>query len=38
VLFAGRAWLIGSNQMHSVRNAGATPARYYVVELRGKEA
>jgi quercetin dioxygenase-like cupin family protein len=28
----------GSNQMHSVRNAGATPARYYVVELRGKEA
>lgn len=29
---------LGSNQMHSVRNAGTTQCRYYVVELRGKEA
>ena len=28
----------GSNQMHSVRNVGTTPLRYYVVELRGREA
>jgi quercetin dioxygenase-like cupin family protein len=27
----------GSNQMHSLRNAGTTPCRYYVIELRGKE-
>jgi quercetin dioxygenase-like cupin family protein len=28
----------GSNQMHSFRNVGTSPCRYYVVELRGKEA
>lgn len=28
----------GSNTLHSVRNAGTTPLRYYVLELRGKEA
>lgn len=28
----------GSSRMHSVRNAGGTPCRYYVVELRGSEA
>ncbi len=34
---AGSVMYFGSNQMHSVRNAGATPCRYYVVELRGSE-
>jgi quercetin dioxygenase-like cupin family protein len=28
----------GSNQLHQVRNAGQVPARYYVLELRGKSA
>lgn len=27
--------VFGSNQMHNARNAGATPSRYYIVELRG---
>jgi quercetin dioxygenase-like cupin family protein len=27
----------GSNQMHNLRNVGETPARYYVLELRGHE-
>ena len=35
---AGSVIYFGSNQMHSVRNAGAVPCRYYVVELRGSEA
>jgi mannose-6-phosphate isomerase-like protein (cupin superfamily) len=35
---AGSVIYFGSNQMHSLRNAGTTPCRYYVVELRGKEA
>jgi len=35
---AGSVIFLGSNQMHSVRNIGATSSRYYVVELRGKEA
>lgn len=35
---AGSVIFLGSNQMHSVRNIGTTPSRYYVVELRGKEA
>jgi quercetin dioxygenase-like cupin family protein len=35
---AGSVIYFGSNQMHSARNAGATPCRYYVVELRGNEA
>ena len=34
---AGSVIYFGSNQMHSLRNAGTTPCRYYVVELRGKE-
>jgi quercetin dioxygenase-like cupin family protein len=34
---AGSVIYFASNQMHSVRNIGATPCRYYVVELRGKE-
>ena len=28
----------GSNQLHNVRNAGQTPVRYYVLELRGRES
>jgi quercetin dioxygenase-like cupin family protein len=35
---AGSVLYFASNQMHSVRNIGATPCRYYVIELRGKEA
>ena len=35
---AGSVIYFGSNQMHSARNAGKTPCRYYVVELRGGEA
>lgn len=35
---AGSVVVFGSNQMHNARNAGATPCRYYVVELRGSEA
>ena len=35
---AGSVMYFGSNQMHSVRNSGATPCRYYVIELRGEEA
>ena len=34
----GSVVYLGSNQMHSVRNAGTIPARYYVIELRGREA
>jgi quercetin dioxygenase-like cupin family protein len=35
---AGSVIYFGSNRMHSIRNAGGTPCRYYVVELRGSEA
>jgi XRE family transcriptional regulator, regulator of sulfur utilization len=35
---AGSVLVFGSNQMHNARNAGATPCRYYVVELRANEA
>ncbi len=35
---AGSVVYFGSNQMHSLRNAGSTPCRYYVVELRGSGA
>ena len=31
----GSVIYFGSNQMHSIRNAGTTPVRYYVMELRG---
>lgn len=34
----GSVVVFGSNQMHNARNAGTTPSRYYVVELRGSEA
>ncbi len=34
---AGSVIFYGSNQMHSARNVGTVPARYYVVELRGEE-
>jgi quercetin dioxygenase-like cupin family protein len=34
---AGSVIFYGSNQMHSARNAGNVPARYYVIELRGDE-
>ena len=34
---AGSAIWLASNQMHSVRNAGTTPCRYFVIELRGLE-
>jgi quercetin dioxygenase-like cupin family protein len=33
----GSVIYFGSNQMHSARNAGEKPCRYYVVELRGAE-
>jgi quercetin dioxygenase-like cupin family protein len=33
---AGSVIYNGSNQMHTVKNAGATPCRYLVLELRGK--
>lgn len=35
---AGSVIYFGSNQMHSVRNIGRTPCRYYVLELRGSES
>jgi XRE family transcriptional regulator, regulator of sulfur utilization len=35
---AGSVIYFASNQMHSARNAGSTPCRYYVIELRGNEA
>jgi XRE family transcriptional regulator, regulator of sulfur utilization len=35
---AGSVVYFGSNQMHSSRNAGTVQCRYYVIELRGKEA
>jgi quercetin dioxygenase-like cupin family protein len=35
---AGSVVVFGSNQMHNARNAGTTPSRYYIVELRGNEA
>ena len=31
---AGSVVYFGSNQMHNARNAGTTPCRYYVLELR----
>jgi mannose-6-phosphate isomerase-like protein (cupin superfamily) len=34
---AGSVIHFGSNQMHSVRNIGKVPCRYYVIELRGRE-
>lgn len=38
IVNAGSVIVFGSNQMHGLRNAGSTPLRYYVVELRGQEA
>ena len=35
---AGSVIVNGSNQMHTVKNAGTTPCRYYVIELRGRQA
>jgi quercetin dioxygenase-like cupin family protein len=35
---AGSVVVFGSNRMHNARNAGTTPSRYYIVELRGNEA
>lgn len=35
---AGSVVVFGSNRMHNARNAGTTPCRYYVVELRGSAA
>ena len=35
---AGSVVVFGSNQTHNARNAGTTPSRYYIVELRGSEA
>lgn len=34
---AGSVIYFGSNEMHNVRNPGAVPSRYYVIELRGDE-
>jgi quercetin dioxygenase-like cupin family protein len=38
VVETGSVIVFGSNQMHSARNVGAGPCRYYVIELRGDEA
>jgi quercetin dioxygenase-like cupin family protein len=35
---AGSVIYFGSNQLHSARNGGTGPCRYYVVELRGNES
>ncbi len=35
---AGSVIYFGSNEMHNVRNPGAVPSRYYVIELRGDES
>ncbi len=35
---AGSVIFMESNQMHSLRNVGKVPCRYYIVELRGREA
>jgi quercetin dioxygenase-like cupin family protein len=35
VVEPGSVIFFGSNQMHSARNVGTVPCRYYVVELRG---
>ncbi len=35
---AGSLVYFGSNEMHSSRNAGEGPCRYYIIELRGKTA
>ena len=32
---AGSLIFHGSNQLHTLRNVGTVPARYYVIELRG---
>jgi quercetin dioxygenase-like cupin family protein len=34
----GSVIYFGSNQMHSARNAGTAPCRYYVIELRASGA
>ncbi|MEO8597410.1 MAG: cupin domain-containing protein [Candidatus Solibacter sp.] len=34
----GSVIYFASNEMHSARNAGTTPSRYLVIELRGNEA
>jgi XRE family transcriptional regulator, regulator of sulfur utilization len=34
---AGSVIYYASNQMHSAKNAGTVPSRYYVIELRGDE-
>jgi quercetin dioxygenase-like cupin family protein len=34
---AGSVIVFGSNDLHSARNIGKVPARYYVIELRGDE-
>jgi XRE family transcriptional regulator, regulator of sulfur utilization len=33
----GSVIYFASNQMHSVRNTGSGPCRYYVIELRGNQ-
>jgi len=38
IVETGSVIYFASNQMHSVRNVGRTPCRYYVIEVRGKEA
>lgn len=37
VVDASSVIFFGSNQMHSARNVGTVPCRYYVIELRGEE-
>jgi mannose-6-phosphate isomerase-like protein (cupin superfamily) len=35
---AGSVIFYGPNRPHSLRNAGTTPCRYFVIEWRGKNA
>jgi oxalate decarboxylase/phosphoglucose isomerase-like protein (cupin superfamily) len=35
---AGSVVYFSSNRMHSSRNVGSEPCRYYLIELRGKTA
>jgi mannose-6-phosphate isomerase-like protein (cupin superfamily) len=35
---AGSVIFYGPGKPHNLRNIGTTPARYYVVELRGRHA
>jgi XRE family transcriptional regulator, regulator of sulfur utilization len=38
VVHPGSVIYFGSNEMHSARNVGTTPSKYYIIELRGEES